>query len=122
MNIHVIVRAYIKNKNNILVAKTKEHYFLPGGHVKYNESMQTALLRELSEEMYIDIDQVDISKFIGAIEHCWDSSGAPFHELSLIFSAHIENISSAAEVISREPHLKFYWINLDELTNINLHK
>jgi ADP-ribose pyrophosphatase YjhB (NUDIX family) len=50
-NIHVLSRAVIIDQGHILLCKTLDlpvsFYFLPGGHVKHGESVESAVLRSL---------------------------------------------------------------------------
>lgn len=61
-NIEVISRAVLLNKKKILVCKDKKNknYFLPGGHVEFGEFSKDALLRELKEEVSLDIKKAEL--------------------------------------------------------------
>lgn len=56
------VRGVIINKNNLLVMHRNKYgqryYTLPGGGVEANESLETALIRELSEETSLKIGKI----------------------------------------------------------------
>ena len=50
------VKAIIRNpKNEILLACSNENYHLPGGHIEENESIKECLIRELKEEVGVDV-------------------------------------------------------------------
>ena len=49
----------INSKNEILIAYNNNTYQFPGGHVKNNEDMRDALLREIKEETGINISEID---------------------------------------------------------------
>ena len=49
-------KAIIKNSNNeILLACVNDNYHLPGGHLEREESFDECLVRELKEELGVDI-------------------------------------------------------------------
>ncbi len=51
----------LDEEGRILLAKSqkwKDKYTVPGGHVEYGESLETALRREITEEMGIDVEVV----------------------------------------------------------------
>ncbi len=50
-----------KNKNN----KIKEYYALPGGHIEQNETKEECVIREVKEELSIDIK---VLKYLGTVE------------------------------------------------------
>jgi len=109
-HIEVLVRGIIKDeKGRILVCKKKgrNYYFLPGGHVEYGESTKNALVRELKEELGIDIKEVS---FLGGTEHMFKEDGQEHHELNLFFSVKPEKL----KVESRENHLEFFLFTKEE--------
>jgi len=116
--IHTIARAYIKDAEFILLAATKTHFFLPGGHVKYLESAKSALKREISEEM--GIEQVEVKNYLGLFETIWDDNGKPVQEFSIIFEISSNQFCMNNKIISKESHLQFHWIKFTELEKINL--
>ncbi|ROT47101.1 NUDIX domain-containing protein [Candidatus Cardinium hertigii] len=114
--IHFIARAYIRDEDYILIADTGTHLFLPGGHVKYKESMHSALLRELREEMMVT--DLKIGNFIGVVENIWGNSGNPFHEFCAVFQVASNNFLKSREIKSKEAHLKFYWTKFNQLEKL----
>lgn len=59
-DINMGVHAFIVKENKILLSqrlKTKENktYSLPAGHVKNNETLEEAIIREMKEELNIEI-------------------------------------------------------------------
>ncbi|MGI4833382.1 MAG: NUDIX hydrolase [Janthinobacterium lividum] len=62
--------AWIEIKNNhILLAKSygKDKFYIPGGKREADETDEQALIREINEELSVDINK-DTLKFIGAFE------------------------------------------------------
>lgn len=113
--IHLIARAYITDKDHILIADVGAHLFLPEGHVKFNKPIKKALLRDLMEEM--GIINVKIESFVGLVENIWNSKNKLIHENSIIFKVSSNELNR--NIILREDHLKFHWFTLNELENLN---
>ena len=117
-----IVRLMIVSHGYILLAKhqgsDKTHYFLPGGGIEYNESLIDAAQRELNEE--IGVFKHDISSIhpVAVYEHSWDDKGKPFHEISIVCTCEVQNLSSDKPVFSQEPHLQFIWQKTSHLSEI----
>lgn len=97
--------------------KDKSYYYLPGGHIEFGERAVAALWRELEEE--IGINQKDIRKdirisFVGAMENFFTQEEISHHEINLFFV--IKNLfSKPVEVPSRENHIVFSWLSMEEL-------
>lgn len=118
-----IVRLMITSGEYILIAKFTERneniYFLPGGGIEYNESLITAVHRELAEEIGITESQIKFIEPVAAYEHSWNNKGQPIHEISIVCRCEINDLSYDKEVLSREPHLEFIWQRVDLLFTIN---
>ena len=124
MNTHNLVRLIIRDKQKILLAQaTKKNgtkfFFLPGGHIEYNESMDKAAKRELGEEINIAPERVTGISLLGVFEHSWDDNGSPYHELSFICSCKIDDLSSDRTIDSAESHLSFEWVDIEQLPHVN---
>lgn len=90
-----------KNREKIL--------FFPGGHVEFGENAESALMREIKEELGLDIKECF---FIGGSEHIFVEDGKKHQEINLVFQVLTENI----EIRSKEDHLRFFLINKKQLT------
>jgi 8-oxo-dGTP pyrophosphatase MutT (NUDIX family) len=111
--IHVIARAYIRDGDKILLADNGKNLFLPGGHVKCNESIPAALRRELYEEL--GLEDITVQAFVGIIENSWSYKGNPFHETNFIFQVVCPNLSANMNITSKENHIQFHWIAFKDL-------
>jgi 8-oxo-dGTP diphosphatase len=112
-HIEVIARGFIVAEGQVLLCKTKskEHWFLPGGHVEMGENAGDALQRELKEEIGMD---VDILGFMGVNENRFSEQGKERQEINIIFEATMEN----APLKVLESHLEFRWFDMEELVEI----
>lgn len=110
--IELIVRAVCVKENKLLLCKAKniDWYYFPGGHVEFGEPAKAALARELKEELGV---KADVKDFLGAAENTYERDGTTSHELNLVFACNVPG--SALQ--SREDHIEFFWIPLDEVRN-----
>lgn len=124
--IHVLSRAIIAHENHLLVAydprqKPRHYYefnvpfyYLPGGHIEFQESAEKAIVREIYEETGYDSR---IECFLGIVEHSWnftdDKLCCHTHEINLIFKVHLKEITRIHDITQKEEHVAFKWIPID---------
>lgn len=108
-NFELLVRALIVRDKKILVCQTngRDYYFLPGGHIEFNETMREALHRELSEELGVKVIK---ENFIGGVENIFVQNDKQKHEISFLFHTAIDNY----DIESKEGHITFYWLSYEE--------
>jgi 8-oxo-dGTP diphosphatase len=111
----IIARAVILRNGNMLLVKqrTKKWSFLPGGHVEPGERVETALIREIAEELGTE---AKISGFVGVVEHGYIEDGTTHHELNIVFEVTITD----PEPTSREDHLEFHWLPVTQLADTDV--
>ncbi|MDH5162071.1 NUDIX domain-containing protein [Heyndrickxia oleronia] len=116
---HHLARAVFINENKILLAQAKGYTntFLPGGHVEFGESAKETLKREIQEEMGIDCAP---DHFLGLIEHKWEKKGILHCEINQLFEVRSSELSLDINPPSCEPHISFFWCNIEELEKANL--
>jgi len=113
--IELIARALIQRDDKILLAHKigEPNTFLPGGHVDYGEYTDTALRRELKEELGVE---AEIGEFMGTYEYQFrEEDGKEHHEINFIYRA-----ETREPIQSKESHLEFQWCPVDELTEKTL--
>ena len=103
---HILVAViFIKNKDNkYLIQKTSLEksglYSTTGGHVLYNEDSKTSIIREVKEELGIDIANDDI-KYIGSILF-----GVPFGDIYYLEKdIDIDSVKLQKEEVSSVPYM-----------------
>ncbi len=113
-NIEHIARVLIVREDKILLCKDLKHghYFLPGGHVEFGENAEKSLIREMKEESQSEISNF---KFAGVFENSYEEDGEIHHEVNILHTANVKD----EKVISKESHISFDWVDIDNLTNIN---
>jgi 8-oxo-dGTP diphosphatase len=112
---HLLGRAVIRSENKVLLARALgySNTFLPGGHVEIGESVTVAIAREILEELGC---QGIVGRYLGAVEASFASGDTVHFEINHLFEVTLNNSSFC----SQEPHLKFFWAELSELTLLNL--
>lgn len=67
------------------------HYTPPGGNVEHGEDLETALARELAEELALDVDQADGGDLLWVVDQRVTRPGPtpPPRKLHLIYRLHI---------------------------------
>ncbi|MCI0473736.1 MAG: NUDIX domain-containing protein [Ignavibacteria bacterium] len=117
--IELIARGVFLKNNLILLARQKgdTHTFLPGGHIEFGEPAETALIREIKEELGVT---ARVSHLLGMAENSWKEADGHHQELNLIFVIDIPEFSSDVNPVSTEPHLEFCWQPIYNLAAGNL--
>jgi ribose 5-phosphate isomerase B len=124
--VNLIVRAIIIHQNHILLTTTTDDnkhfapnlFFLPGGHVEYNERALSALKREIWEEMNLEFHD---EQFVGALECAWNREGSVYHEINIVYKIQIDhmNLEAPPPAVDHKFH-KFIWKSLAELESLPL--
>ena len=110
------------NDGKVLVHKCCEtgHYALPGGRVQAREDSITALKREVSEELDLEIENIS---FIGAVENFFTVPEAKFHEYMWMIKGDFKDKSVYDKDViighEQERELVFEWVDVDKLENLS---
>ncbi len=112
----VCVRGIIRRRGKVLVCwhKEKKYYFFPGGHVDFGETAETALIRELKEELDITVKKLS---FAGIVENIYierqnkhKEHRGKHHEINLAFSVLADRVRDK----SLEDHIDFIFLDKKE--------
>ena len=114
----------VKMKKQVLVECNQDYDFvvLPGGRVKTLESSEDALIREINEEMKIDLTNYNL-EFIGIDENFFELDNIKYHELYFIYKIEIDenNDNFKDGMINYDSKVNYYkWINILDLKEVNL--
>lgn len=121
---NVRVGLLIKRRSDILIECNSDYDFavLPGGRVKTLESSEDALIREINEEMKIDLTNYNL-EFIGIDENFFELDNIKYHELYFIYKIEIDenNDDFKDGMINYDSKVNYYkWINILDLKEVNL--
>jgi len=119
LRFHYIARGIVWSEGRVLVAHQKgaANTFLPGGHIDLGERAESALIREIEEEIG---HRATVKRFVGALEAEWTEDGEPQHEINLLFEVGIPGLRPDPPPDSLEPHLEFFWVAPEDLAARNL--
>lgn len=115
-------RAIIVDNNKILVMKRRklnhlnqivEYYAVPGGGLEEGETKEDAVIRELKEEMNIDIELID---YLGVDEN--DTSIAHFYSAKIISGTPILG-GEEKERLSYTNYYEPMWVDINKLDDTN---
>lgn len=119
------VAAVIINDNKLLAQKNTatNEYYLVGGRISFGESSQEALVRELKEELYIDIAEY---KPVWINECFFIDSGKSFHEVGMYYLVDIKNTGfnkymSTFDIKEGNRINTYEWLDIDALDNIAIY-
>lgn len=110
-----VVAAIIKNNNQILctqrgeskLAYISKKWEFPGGKVEKNESLKSALQREIMEELHMD---VDVMEHVITVNHEYPDFKIIMHSFLCI---------SNTRNLTLTEHLEAKWLDLEELPNLD---
>lgn len=109
-----VVAALIEKNNDVLATQRgygefKGKWEFPGGKIKENEDQETALIREIKEELNADIDVID---FLNTVE-------CDYPEFHLIMHTYICNLKNEIEFVKHNEneleHDNMVWLEKEDL-------
>ena len=110
-----VVAAAIFRDNRVLCVQRPKHtkeykplkWEFPGGKVEFGESREEALVREIREELSVDIE---VSEFLMTVEHTYPD----FHLTMHVFGC----VLNQGEITLNE-HITLKWLSVDELDQLD---
>ena len=122
--LNVRAACIIKHNNKVLLHKSddKEHYCLIGGRVEIGESSENTIRREIKEELD---KEIEIKGYISTIENFFTFEGSKYHEYMFVYEAEFREdkdklIEETLSNIEGKDYLKYYWVDLKEIDNVNI--
>jgi 8-oxo-dGTP pyrophosphatase MutT (NUDIX family) len=106
----------------VLLSRSEADVFwaLPGGRIELGEASDRALLREISEELGL---QACVGRLVWVVENRFVYEGRRLHEIGFYYLVDLpkeRNGLQDGEFGAVEPHLRFRWFDLKEVTAIDV--
>lgn len=118
LEIEVIARGVLFHEEHVLLCRSVKngYFYLPGGHVEFGESAESALRREFLEETGLN---VTVRACVLLHEHIFRQGSRLRHEYNVVF--HVEqDMPSPGKVKSLEPKIAFDWIRASDVHSVDL--
>lgn len=127
--IRPIAICLFRNGNRILVSEAfdsskQDYYCRPvGGAIEFGENSRDAMLREIREEIDVEVKNL---KFVGVLESIFQYEGNQGHEIVFVYDAEFanDNLYRQSEIDGYESEIdaKFTakWYSLEEISANNL--
>ena len=116
MKLNVRAGIMIIKDNKLLLHKNdnRDNYCLPGGGIKFLESSEEAIKREIKEETGLDIK---VDEFVSTIENLFEHDGIKFHEIYFIYKgSFVEDIDTDKIIINKEGKpIKYGFVDIDKI-------
>ncbi len=118
-DVEVLARGVTVLDGKLLVCHTKgaANTYLPGGHVDFGEGVETALVREIDEEMG---RKASVTRFLGGCDHSFSQKGEQHCEVNLVFEMTVDGLVGGEDPSSEEDYIEFLWLDMNELESSNL--
>lgn len=123
VKLNIRVGVILEYNKKILIEKNKEFDYcvLPGGRIHTLESTEEALIREVKEELGIDISEKNL-KIFSIIENFFEKDNKNYHELYYLYKIEQDNdynIKDGFENIDNNDS-DFYWYTREKFKENNI--
>lgn len=123
IKLNIRVGVILEYNNKILVKKNKTVDFgvIPGGRVKTLESGSETIVRELNEELGVDLSNESF-KLISFIENFFNFNNKTYHELYFVYKVELSSdygIKDCFENIDNNDS-NFYWYTKEDFKQQNI--
>ena len=122
------VAGIIVHNNKLLIMKDQHspYFYIPGGRVKMNELSEEAIIREVREELNINIK---INRLLWVNENFFheETSDERFHEICFYYlldmtDDKLTNKGNEFLLKENEEHdFSFYWKDIDKINDLNIY-
>lgn len=109
------VSGIVRKDNKVLFYKTiaDDHYSLPGGRVRFGETTEQSIVREIKEKLNIDANVV---KLLSINENFFDYANDEYHEILFVYQCELKN--DIHEDSESDKEIK--WMNVSGLSKYNI--
>lgn len=64
--------------------------------------------------------EAQVGAYLGVIEHSWEDAGTTHFEVNHLFEVSLPTLAAGKNPLSYEAHLRFFWAELDKLSEYGL--
>lgn len=116
--VNIRVGAIIKSNDGYCFHFDKKHQFhaLIGGRIKYYESSDSAIKREIKEELGIECDNIH---FLTTIQNFYEYQGTSMHEILFIYNVTIQDSFKNLNLIP-DSKVDYVCVKLEDIPQIHL--
>ena len=118
---HLRVTGLLLHNNRLLVQRSGNEYALPGGHLRFGETMEETLIREYREETGAEIV---CDRLLWTEENFWRWGDKPAHNIGFYYLIHLADdqaIPDGFRPMGDNPGVEIGWVALDELPDLRLY-
>jgi ADP-ribose pyrophosphatase YjhB (NUDIX family) len=122
------VAGIIMHNNKLLIMKDEHssYYYIPGGRVAMNELSEDAIIREIREEINVE---VNVNRMLWVNENFFreENSDESYHEICFYYLLDMVDeqlINSGNEFVLNENgkhNLSFYWKDIEEIKDLYIY-
>jgi ADP-ribose pyrophosphatase YjhB (NUDIX family) len=106
------------HEDMILLERSPEGYwFVPGGRVAFGEFSKDAVLREMKEELSINLDNVE---WAGLVENYFTLDGERFHEIAIFYRIEVPIDTLLPTADDNGDPVFYAWHAINNLQDIDL--
>ena len=123
VKLNIRVGVILEYNNKILVEKNKKVDFgvITGGRIRTLESGPVALIREVKEELNIDISN-EKYELISLIENFFEFDNKTYHELYFVYKINLKSNMGIEDGFENADNndSRFYWYDYEEFKKQNI--
>lgn len=122
--LNIRTSAIIIHNGKVLLHNNKNdnQYALIGGRIKIGEDSETALKREIMEELG---KEIEINGLCAVVENFFEMNELKYHEILFIHKAEFKDVNDKKIIknlqnLENKDYLQYEWIDIDKIDDYNL--
>ena len=115
------VTGLLLRNDKLLVQRSDGVYALPGGHLRFGETTEEALIREYREETGADIV---CDRLLWTEEHFWNWGDKPAHNIGFYYLIHLlddQAIPDGFRPRRDNPQAEIGWVAVSDLPRLRIY-
>ena len=117
--LNIRVGAIIKSNNHYYFHydKKRNYYALIGGRVKYFESSDSAIKREINEELGIECNEV---QFVTTIQNFFEYQNTSIHEILFMYKLDLDEHIKTIPNNHNQNNIDYVYVNLTDIPELDI--